>query len=403
MIAPEKTVPSDFDPLGSDDPEIVRREFARLRETMPLAHTDAYNGYWALTRYEDVKNAASDSKTFISSVRAVVPSDPRGLRRPPLNYDAPAHTPFRRALDKTLQKRRLDRLEPVLREHARECLSPMLDAGGGDIAQDFGVMFPAWLTTEWLNLDPEVAPDLAATSFKWVTAWRERDLATVNETSEHMYALARDLVSRRLADPMDPEVDPASSLLAEIYEGQHLDQEQIVGALRQCLVVGMVAPPIVFGSIANHLAADTELQDQLRNNPEILPDAVEEFIRLYSPYRGFARTVSAPVVLHGRRIEPGEPVTLAYHSANRDPSMFDDPDTFRLNRSNIAEHLGFGRGRHHCVGVPLARLGLRIELEELLSRTESFHVNGDVEFARMPEAGLTSVPVTLVASSRRSG
>jgi cytochrome P450 len=392
-IAEEVT--ADFDPLVSDDPQWVRAEFSRLREEAPLSRADAYGGYWALTRYEDVRDAASDSRLFISSVRAVVPSDPRGLRRPPLNFDAPAHTPYRRALDKTLQRRRLERLEPVLRTRAREALAPMLQRGGGDIAEEFGVQFPAWMTTEWLNLDPEVAPILARTSFAWVTAWREQDTATVNVMSERMYDIARDLVARRRREPLDVEVDPASSLLAERVDGEPLGDDQIVGALRQCLVVGMVAPPIILGSIVEHLATDAELQDSLRDDPARIPAAIEEFVRLYSPYRGFSRTVSAPTQLHGRLIQPNEPVTLAYHSANRDPEMFADPDRFIMNRPNIAEHLGFGRGRHRCAGMPLARLGLRIELEELLAATSSFRIDGDVRYARMPEVGLTSAPVRL--------
>lgn len=389
---------ADFDPLVSDDPEWVRAEFARLRQEAPVARADAYGGYWTLTRHEDVQAAASDSKLFISSVRAVVPSDPRGLRRPPLNFDAPAHTPYRRALDKTLQRRRLIRLEPALRRHARAALAPMLERGGGDIAEEFGVLFPAWMTTEWLNLEPDTAPTLAETSFAWVTAWREQDAATVNTMSERMYDIARDLVARRLREPLDVETDPASSLLAERVDGEPLAQEQIVGALRQCLVVGMVAPPIILGSIVRHLADDRELQDRLRQDPALIPAAVEEFVRLYSPYRGFARTVSRPVELHGRRIEPGEPITLAYHAANRDPEVFPDPDRFVLDRPNIAEHLGFGRGRHRCAGMPLARLGLRIELEELLAATTGFHLEGEPRYARMPEVGLTSVPVRFDAA-----
>jgi cytochrome P450 len=105
----------DFDPTGLDEIDAVRAEYARLREDAPLARSSAYGGFWALTRYEDVKAAASDPRTFISSVQAVVPHDPRGLRRPPLNFDAPAHTPYRRSLDRTLQRARLARLEPVLR------------------------------------------------------------------------------------------------------------------------------------------------------------------------------------------------------------------------------------------------------------------------------------------------
>lgn len=380
----------DFDPAVTDDPEQVHLQYRRLRETCPVAHSGAYGGFWALTRHREVRAAALDDRTFISSVRAVVPSDPRGLRRPPLNFDAPAHTPYRRALDRTLHRDRLARLEPALRGHAVHELRPLLDRGHGDIAQEFGARYPAWVTTEWLNLTPDLAPILARTAARWVNAWRDRDAEVVNAMSERMYGMARDLVADRRRHPRPVAEDPASSLLAERVDGRGLDPEQIVGALRQSLVVGMVAPPIIIGSIAVHLADDAALQDRLRTRPELIPAALEEFLRLYAPYRGFARTVSEPTVVLGREIRPAEPVTLAYASANRDASVFDDPDTFRLDRDNIAEHLAFGRGRHRCPGAPMARLMLRIALEELLTRTRSFTATGEREGARMPELGIVS-------------
>src|SRR5690554_408941 len=104
------------------------------------------------------------------------------------------------------------------------------------------------------------------------------------------------------------------------------------GCLRQSLVVGVVAPPILVGSICNHLAEDKELQNKLREDESIIPAAMEEFLRLYSPYRGFARTASKEVCLHGKTIQPKEPITLQYTSANRDPSVFPDPDKFVLHR-----------------------------------------------------------------------
>lgn len=387
----------DFDPTVSDDPEWTRSMYRELRENAPLAYSSAYGGFWALTRYEDVRNAASDSQTYISSVKAVVPSDPRGLRRPPLNFDAPAHTPYRRALDRTLQRARLVRLEPRLREYARSEILPLLQQGGGDIATGFGVQFPALVTSSWLNLEPEVAPILAEASYAWVNAWRKQDGETTTIMSERMYEIARDLVNRRLESPMPIDEDPASSLLSERVDGEPLDAEQIVGALRQSLVVGMVAPPILFGSMMKHLSEDAELQDRLRKHPELIPDALEEFIRLYTPYRGFSRTVSEPVEKHGRIIQPKEPVTLVYSAANRDPEMFPDPDKFVLGRDNVRQHLGFGRGRHRCAGMPLARLMLRVALEELLASTESITTEGPYEFARMPEVGMTSVPVKITA------
>ena len=380
--------PDDFGTVVDDEPAAVYAEFDRLRAEAPAAWTSTLGGYWALTRYDDVVAAASDSRRYISSVKAVVPSDPRGLRRPPLNFDAPRHTPYRRALDRTLQRKRLERLEPALRAHARRELGTLLEAGEGDVASGFGSIYPAWVTAEWLNLEPGTAPVLAATASEWVDGWRRQDAETVTAKSELMYGIARRLVADRGVEPRPVEEDPASSLLAERDEaGEGLDPEQIVGALRQSLVVGMVAPPILLGAILLHLGADRELQARLRAEPDLVPEAFEEFVRLYSPYRGFARTVAEPVELHGRTISPGEPVTL------------ESPGEFRLGRPNLAQHLGFGRGRHACVGMPLARLSLRIALEEVLAATRDFEASAPPGTgARMPEVGPTSVWMRVVAA-----
>ena len=386
---------ADFDPTASQSPADVHAMYTRLRRHCPVAYSTAYGGHWALCSYEDIRAAAEDSRTFISSVRAVVPNDPRGLRRPPLNFDAPEHTPYRRALDRTLQRQRVARLEPALTRHAVRELEPLLNRGGGDIAQEYGARFPAWVTVEWLNLEPETAPVLADRASRWVNAWRTQDTAAVNEHSEHMYQIARDLVASREHAPLPIEQDPASSLLSERPGGEPLAPEQVVAALRQSLVVGMVAPPILLGSICAHLCDDLALQEKLRASPELLPDAIEEFLRLYTPYRGFARTVSTEQTLHGRTVRPGEPVTLPYASANRDESVFPEADTFRMDRPNIREHLAFGWGRHHCAGMPLARLSILVALRTLLTRTRQFELAGEIEGARMPEVGAVSMPLRL--------
>jgi cytochrome P450 len=212
-----------------NDTEQIYKEYNFLREKCPVIHTNAYNGYWLLTRYEDVKNAAADSATFISSVKAVVPSDPRGIRRPPLNFDAPAHTPYRTALDRTLKPARLKRLEPILQSHAEEELAPLLAAGRGDICTRFGAMYSAWVETEWLNLDRDIAPKLASTAAAWVNAWREQNGEEVTRHSNVLYGIARDLLEERRKNPRPPEEDPASSLLLEKEpSGEPLRDEHLV-------------------------------------------------------------------------------------------------------------------------------------------------------------------------------
>lgn len=160
----------------------------------------------------------------------------------------------------------------------------------------------------------------------------------------------------------------------------------------------MVAPPILFGNMAAHLAQDKQLQHRLRDNPDLIPSAVEEFIRLYVPYRGFSRTASSPVELHGRKVAPGEPITMTYAAANRDPSIFPDPHEFRLGRDNVNKHLGFGRGRHRCAGMPLARMALQVGLKVMLEDCGDWDLDGQLQYAKMPEMGIISCPIRITGT-----
>ncbi|KAL4812284.1 cytochrome P450 [Aspergillus spinulosporus] len=386
----------DFNQVTDNNPEKIYAQFADLRSRCPVAHTTDNGGFYLLTRYEDIKNAASDTETFISSVKAVIPSDPRGIRRPPLNTDPPPHTPYRTALDRTLRPKLLRHLEPVLKEHAEREFAKLVANGGGDICGDFAAIFAAWVETIWLNLEDETAPILADTAAAWVNAWRRQDAKETSEQSEKLYIIARKLFADRRVSPRDPEQDPASSLLQERdSNGQPLNEELLIGALRQSLVVGMVAPPLLFGDICNHLSKDKELQNRLRSNLSLIPAAVEEFVRLYVPYRGFCRTPSRDVELCGRKIPAKSPITMTYAAANRDPSVFPDPDKFILHRPNITSHLGFGRGRHRCPGMPLARMALQIGLVAILQQSSDFDVSGPLEYAGTPEMGITSCPLRI--------
>lgn len=226
------TPPFDIDSaqvVVSNDPSAIYEEYRLLRKQCPLVYTSQYGGYWLMTRYEDVKRAASDSATYISSVKAVVPSDPRGIRRPPLNFDAPAHTPFRTALERTLKPARLKRLVEPLQRHAEAALAPLLVKGRGDMSAEFAANYVARVEAEWLNLEPGVAPELATAAAAWLNAWRMRDADTVTANSAIMYGIARNLLEDRRKNPRDPELDPASSLLQERdAEGKPLSDEHLV-------------------------------------------------------------------------------------------------------------------------------------------------------------------------------
>ena len=228
-INPETFRVDDSAAVISNDPAQIYAEYDMLRAKCPVIHTSRYKGYWLLTRYDDIKAAAGDSATYISSVKAVVPSDPRGIRRPPLNFDAPNHTPYRTALDRTLKPARLTRLEAALRRHAEEELAPLLERGRGNVCTEFGAMYSAWVETEWLNLDADLAPTLARTAAAWINAWREQNGPEVTRNSEVLYAIARAVLADRRANPRPAEADPASSLLLERGpDGEPLKEEHLV-------------------------------------------------------------------------------------------------------------------------------------------------------------------------------
>jgi cytochrome P450 len=384
---------ADFDPLLPETFDSPHADYKRLREQCPVAHSDAWGGFWALMKHAEVAAAAADSATYITSKQNVVPKVAFTGRRPPLHLDPPEHTPYRRALTPLLSEKRISRLEPVIRDICRRLLAPLVERGHGDLCQEFSSRMPIEVFAYWMNLAPEQAAALAEVGRRYNIAVQMNDIDTTRETSLKLYDMARATVADRKAHPLSPSEDATSALLAARVNGEPLPEEMIVGTIRQVLVVGIIAPTVVIGSIAVHLSRDADLQQRLRADPSLIPAAIDEFLRLYTPYRGFARTATHDVTLQGRTIPAGDPIALVYASANRDADVFDDPETFRLDRPNMKDSLAFGRGPHMCMGAVLARLELVVALEQLLAQTTAFRLDGEIIPTRFPEIGAISVPL----------
>lgn len=394
--------PDDYDALADDSNEGVYSTYEMLRASRPVAWSNAWNGFWSLMSYEDVARVASDYRTFINSVQNVVPKVAFTGRRPPLHLDPPAHTPFRLVLNPLLSERRIAVLEPTIRRLCGELLAPLIEQGECDICEDFSSRLPVNVFAEWMRIPSDMAAPLRQAGRAFNVAVQSNIDSVVKETSLALYAMARELIALRKREPMDPMLDPTAALLAARHEGDALPEELIIGCVRQVLVVGIIAPTVLIGSIGVHLSRDVALQQQLRTNPQLIPAALEEFLRLYTPYRGFARTARHDVQIRGCPIKQGEPIALNYASANRDAAVFESPDQFILHRPNIGQSLAFGRGPHHCPGAALARLELTVALQELLARTSRFDVIGPITPTRMPELGVLSVRMRFTPASERS-
>jgi cytochrome P450 len=377
------------DPALAADPHST---FAELRRRCPVAWTDRWGGFWALTKYDDLVAVASDHRTFSNAVQNVVPHVVRpGPRLAPLNVDPPEHTRRRRAINPTLKPRRVARLEPAIRRSVVELLVPLVERGEADLVRELAFPLPAYALADYLGVPGAEGLRMRVATERYTRALEEGSLEEVRRTTLEMTEFVRRLVAERRARPADPERDLTTSLL-RAHAGDR-DDLVTVESIRQVIAAGTIGVTLALASAIRHLAERRDHQELLRARPDLVPAAVEELLRLYSPNLGFARTATRDVELHGCRVRAGDVIALVYASGNRDETVFPDPDRFLLDRPR--EHLAFGHGVHKCPGAPLARLEIRVALEELLRRTSGFELVGPVTWSRWPEYGPTSLPVRL--------
>ena len=386
------------DPAGQADPEAL---YGPLRAACPVAHSGRYGGFWAVTRYQDVQRVMRDPGTFTSSKGIVIPQNPASGRRPPLHYDPPEHSAYRKVISPVFRRERLRWLEPAVRALATDQLAAAQLAAAGqgsaviELYGQFCSPFTARVVCLLLNIPPDLFGDFAVHVDAFEDAQRRRDRPVIETENLYLYELCRQVVARRVASPLDPAEDMVSALLAAQVDGQPVTAEVTAGSLRQIVVAGHGAPALVLASAALHLARDGALQERLRTEPTLIPAFAEEMLRLHTPNVGFARTTTRPVRIGDRDIPAGTPVAVVLPAANQDPAVFRRPGELDLTRRE--HHLAFGDGPHTCPGAVPGREELVAGLAALLTAAP-FEVAGDVEFSPWPTAGPTRLPLRLGAA-----
>lgn len=388
---------ADFVVPDGEDFDSPHALFRELRGRCPVAYANEMGGFWAVTKHADCVRVLTEWETFTTSVQNVVPPVATTNRRPPLHLDPPANIPYRNAILRHLKPEKIKAWEPRIREMTVRFLQPLLERGRGDICADFSFILPIAILGEFFRIPPVDAERIRVVGAEFNMALQAQDFDLLREKSDELYRIARDLIADRQANPQDPDEDPTASLLAVRVDGEPLPPELILGALRQFLLVGIIAPTTFIASMVVHLARNPQHHAELKARPELIPAAMEEMLRLYTPYRGFARTARHDVELGGRQIRAGDALAVVFTSGNRDADVFEQPDEYRLDRDR-SDLLTFGRGPHMCPGAPLARVQLRVVLEELIARTSRIELDGEIEMTRWPEYGPLRVPVTLTTS-----
>lgn len=383
---------ADFDPDVPEDFDTPHAMFRDLRQRCPVAYSDAMGGFWAVTRYDDIVRVLTDWQTFTTTIQNVVPRVATTQRRPPLHLDPPGNVPYRNAITRLMTPAKLRPWRRRIEREVDVLLAPLLEKREGDICRDFSFILPIAILADFFRLPEANARRIRTVGSKFNMALQQRDDENVRKYSDQLYGIARELIEDRQAAPQDPDVDPISSLLSVRIDDEALPPDMILGALRQFLMVGIVAPTTFIASAVVHLARNPEHHALLRSDNSLIEDAVEEMLRLYTPYRGFARTARCDVQLGGRTVREGDVVAAVFTSGNRDEQVFENPDVFDLNRRK-KDLLTFGRGPHRCPGAPLARLLLEVAIEGIVNRTRRIEITGPMTMTNWPEYGPLSVPI----------
>ena len=349
-----------------------------MRRFAPVFH-DRRHRLWILFDYESVKRALHDPDTFSS--RAAPPGDQ------PLDWlifqDPPLHAKLRGIIMRTFTPRAIAGLEPRIRALAGELLDRAIQGNAMDVTADFAVPLPLMVIAEMLGIP--------AAERQPLKGWSEAILGLSDAVAGGETAARAVLAFRAAKEEMTPHVTawlaqrralPRDDLLTRLVEaevdGERLSEDDILGFFQLLLLAGSETTTNLIGSAVLSLAENPAQLARLRDEPGLLPSAIEEVLRYRAPVQAVFRQTRRDVALRGKTIPAGMLVLAMIGSANRDPGQFRDPARFDIARDPNA-HVAFGHGIHFCIGAPLARLEARVALSILLERVKGFSVDGGWE------------------------
>lgn len=390
---------TDLDHADPAYNESAHEIWADLRESgCPVAHTDRYGGMWAPVTHELVKEVAYDTDHFTS--RGVVVANTRPFVEapigpaPPITSDPPFHQIARRLLLPPFSPKAIDPWEPDVRALCNDLLDRLGEVTPGESIVDAAVQYaqsiPVNVIARMLGFPPE--------DEEIFREFVHNVLENVNVSAEAREASFEPLdvyLDRQIQEHRDhPRDDLTTYLLNVEIGGNKLSDDHVRGSIVLLLIAGIDTTWSAIGSSIWHLATHADDLERLVDDPDVMLFALEEFLRAYAPVT-MARLVREDYEFHGCPMKANEWVLLPFPAANRDPEFFEEADGFVIDRAEN-RHAAFGLGIHRCLGSNLARLELKVAVEEWVKRFPRFELAGDVRWSVGQIRGPRELPVRVL-------
>ncbi len=392
---------ADLSDQGFFDQGIPQDVFKELRgmdglawNPLPAEGPDA--GFWSVGRFDDVVAVSRDPETFSSATGHIqmynIDEDALEARASMIDMDPPDHTRLRRLVNPGFIPKVIRTYTDIVRDRASVLLDDMLANGGGDWVSKVSKPIPIGIICDMLGV-PEKDRDLMIEMTDYLVAGTSAEpldpgaygnttplrLLPFNSPAAHgLREYARKLGEERRANPKD---DLISQLVSIEIDGERLTDEEYTNFFRLLIFAGNETTRTAMSHLALQMAQFPDQFARLKAEPELIENAVEENVRYSSPILYFRRTATKDTELGGTKIAKGDRVVMWYASANFDEARFDDAQTFNIARPKMPIHAGYGGGGvHTCLGAGLARIELKVLLEEILARDIKIELDGQPEY-----------------------
>jgi cytochrome P450 len=386
-----------FDHLSPELAGALHETLARMREDHPVARSEAHGGFWVVTRYEDVLRVAQDWRTFSSAQGVSVPATKMVVPALPEHLDPPLHRTYRRLINAHFTPAAVAAWEAPTRALVTRLIDDFVEDGRCEFMAALARPLPG---LAFFDLVLGAPPDEVAAINALATTASVPTNPDARANWEAMFRWITDFLDERRRRP--PRGDVVDAVLAAEIEGRPITQDEAIGVVQLLILGGLETTAGALGQFMIRFTREPGLPERLREHPEEVPAAVEELLRLEPPFIAIARTATCDTEIGGQAIAAGDKVLVYWASANRDAAEFPCPADVDWGRASN-RHLSFGAGPHRCAGSNLARMNLRVAVEEVVRRLHDLRLQEGAEpipfHSALNRAPLT-VPITFTPAAR---